>query len=75
MAILQPNSPFQWVCPVAPFKHTTINVHAGGDGLERPGGGMAGKAVAAAAWRWRRQLGVSVACAAVMAARWWQRRQ
>jgi hypothetical protein len=75
MDMSRPNCPFLWVRPVAPLKHTTINVRAGGDGLEWPGGGAALEAAAAAAWRWRRQLGGSVTCAAVVAARWrWRRR-
>ncbi len=35
MAMLRPNCPCWWVHPVAPLKHTTINVRTGGDGLER----------------------------------------
>jgi hypothetical protein len=80
MVMLQPNCPFQWVRPVAPLKHTTINVRASGDGLECLGGGAALDAAAAAAWRWRRQLGGSVAGAAVVAVgrrqrQWLQRQQ
>jgi hypothetical protein len=60
---------------VAPLKHTTINVRAGGDGLERPGGGTAGEAAAAAARQWQPQLGSSVAGNEVEAVRQWRRRQ
>jgi hypothetical protein len=67
------NFPCQWVRPVTPLKHTTINVRAVGYGLEWPGGGAALEAAAAAAWQWQQQLGGSVACAAVAAAQ--QRRQ